>query len=176
MKTSNTSIRLKEYMTAHNLRQVDLLRLAEPYSQLYNVKLNKSDLSQYVSGKVEPGQDKLFILARALNVSEAWLMGYDEEENKQKPTPIYFNNKPYKQIEEMTSEELEEHFKRVSKSLENVIELLKDFDDKLLDINADNIKVLIYHFSTLNHTGKKELLKRAIELNQIEKYTKTDDT
>ena len=39
--------------------------------------MNKSDISQYVSGKVEPNQDKLYVLAKALNVSEAWLMGYD---------------------------------------------------------------------------------------------------
>ena len=79
MKTSNTSKRLAEYMAAHNLKQVDILRLAEPFCEKYNVKLNKSDLSQYVSGKVEPGQDKLFVLARALKVTEAWLMGYDED-------------------------------------------------------------------------------------------------
>ena len=39
--------------------------------------MNKSDISQYVSGLVEPGQEKLFILGKALNVSEVWLMGYD---------------------------------------------------------------------------------------------------
>lgn len=82
MKSSNTSIRLSEYLAQHNLKQVDLLRMAEPFCEQYNVKLNKSDLSQYVSGKVEPGQDKLFVLAKALKVSEAWLMGYDDEPNQ----------------------------------------------------------------------------------------------
>lgn len=43
----------------------------------YGVKMNKSDISQYVSGKVEPGQDKLVILGMALNVNESWLMGFD---------------------------------------------------------------------------------------------------
>ena len=46
-------------------------------NQKYNVKLSKSDLSQYVSDKNAPGQDKLSVLAMALNVSEAWLLGYD---------------------------------------------------------------------------------------------------
>lgn len=73
----NTAIRLNEIMSERNLRQVDILRLAEPYCRKYNIKLNKSDLSQFVSGKVEPGQWKLTILGLALNVSEAWLMGYD---------------------------------------------------------------------------------------------------
>lgn len=39
--------------------------------------MNKSDISQYVSGKVEPSQDKLVILSMALNVSEAWLTGFN---------------------------------------------------------------------------------------------------
>lgn len=78
MKTSNTSLRLNEFMKKNGLKQVDIINLAKPFCNEYDVKLSKSDLSQYVSGRVEPGQNKLYILARALNVSEAWLMGYDE--------------------------------------------------------------------------------------------------
>ena len=77
MKSVTTSQRLKQIMDAKGLRQVDILRAAEPFCIRYGVKLNKNDLSQYVSGKVEPGQDKLTILGLALGVSEAWLMGYD---------------------------------------------------------------------------------------------------
>lgn len=77
MNKKNTSIRLKEIMAERNLKQVDILKLAQPYSEKYNVKLNKSDISQYISGKTEPGQDKLFILGMALNVNESWLMGFD---------------------------------------------------------------------------------------------------
>ena len=71
------SERLRQIMMTNNLKQVDILERAKPYCVKYNVKLGKNDLSQYVSGKVEPGQRKLWILALALNVSEAWLMGYD---------------------------------------------------------------------------------------------------
>ncbi len=71
------SERLKQIMINNNLKQVDILEKAKPYCVKYNVKLGKNDLSQYVSGKVEPGQRKLWILALVLNVSEAWLMGYD---------------------------------------------------------------------------------------------------
>ncbi len=82
-----TSIRLKKLLSSRNLRQVDVLEMANPYSQQYGVKLSKSDLSQYISGKVIPGQDKLSILALALNVSEAWLMGYDVPMQKAQPLP-----------------------------------------------------------------------------------------
>ena len=77
MKKENTSLRLKKLMSERALKQVDILKACAPYCQKYNVKMNKSDISQYVSGKVEPNQDKLFILANALNVNEAWLMGFD---------------------------------------------------------------------------------------------------
>lgn len=77
MKESNTSERIKEIMKKHNLRQVDILEKAKPFCEQYSIKMNKSDLSQYVSGLVEPGQEKLFVLGKALNVNEAWLMGYD---------------------------------------------------------------------------------------------------
>ena len=77
MKTENTSIRLKKIMSSRGLKQVDILELAKPYCEKYNVKLTKSILSLYISGKAEPGTHKLSVLGLALNVSEAWLMGYD---------------------------------------------------------------------------------------------------
>lgn len=77
MKQENTSLRLRRLMTEKNLRQVDILELAKPYCQKNNVKLGKSDLSQYLKGTVEPGQEKLTVLSLALDVNEAWLMGYD---------------------------------------------------------------------------------------------------
>lgn len=72
-----TADRLKQLMDERHLRQVDIIKLCEPYCTTVEVKLSKSDLSQFVNGKVVPGQWKLSILGRALNVSEAWLMGYD---------------------------------------------------------------------------------------------------
>lgn len=68
-------------MEEEGLRQVDILKMAEPYCLKHNIKLGRNDLSQYVSGKVEPGQKKLTILSLALGVSEAWLMGYDVPRN-----------------------------------------------------------------------------------------------
>ena len=74
---SSTSERLRQIMDERNLKQTDILALTRPYFEKYNVKLGKSDLSQFVNGKVIPGQWKLTILGLALNVSEAWLMGLD---------------------------------------------------------------------------------------------------
>ena len=77
MLISSTSERLKEYMKLKGLKQADILRLCEPHCKEHGIKMGRNDLSQYVSGKVIPKQDKTYILALALNVSEPWLMGYN---------------------------------------------------------------------------------------------------
>ena len=84
-----TSDRLKQLIKERNLKQVDILDACKPYCKKYGIKLEKNDLSQYVSGKVIPKQNKLSILGMALNVNEAWLMGYDVP--KERDNPI--NNK-----------------------------------------------------------------------------------
>lgn len=77
MKELTTADRLKQIMSERDLKQVDILEACKPYCERYGVQLKKNDLSQYVSGKVEPKQDKLSILGMALNVNEVWLMGYN---------------------------------------------------------------------------------------------------
>lgn len=88
MRPYTTAQRLKQIMDERDLRQVDILRLAQPYCEQYNVKLSKGALNQYISGTVkEPRNDKLSILAFALGVSEAWLMGFDVPIDRTTPIP-----------------------------------------------------------------------------------------
>ena len=54
MKPSTTAERLQEAMNIRGLKQVDVLRLAEPYCRAYGVNLGKTALTQYVSGKTAP--------------------------------------------------------------------------------------------------------------------------
>lgn len=72
-----TSERLKYLMETKGLTQADIYRLCQPICKKYNIKLERNVLSQYVSGKYLPVQSKITILSEALNVNEAWLMGYD---------------------------------------------------------------------------------------------------
>jgi transcriptional regulator with XRE-family HTH domain len=63
------------------MKQADLCKLA---------KVPKSSLSLYLSGAYEPKQDRVYDMARVLNVSEAWLMGYDvpmERDQKKNSSP-----------------------------------------------------------------------------------------
>ena len=77
----NTAQRLAQIMNERNLRQVDILKQSEKFQKELGIKLGKSALSQYVSGKSIPDQDKLILLSKTLGVSEAWLMGYDTNES-----------------------------------------------------------------------------------------------
>jgi len=77
MRTSTTARRLRQLMEQRGLKQIDILRLVLPHCEAAGIRMNRSDISQYVSGKVEPSREKLALLCRALGVEEPWLMGYD---------------------------------------------------------------------------------------------------
>lgn len=63
-----TGSRIKKALEIRNMKQIDLAQ---------NTGMARGAISQYVSDKVKPKQDKIFIMAQALLVSPAWLMGYD---------------------------------------------------------------------------------------------------
>lgn len=94
MSKENTSTRLKALMKERKLKQVDILEKAKLLGAKYDIKFNKSDISQYVSGSVIPGQEKLSILAEALNVNEVWLMGYEVSRDRGKIININYEDMP----------------------------------------------------------------------------------
>ena len=46
--------RLKEIMDIKGLKQVDVIKLCEPVGAEYGIKIGKSHMSQYISGKTQP--------------------------------------------------------------------------------------------------------------------------
>ena len=60
--------RLKHAMDYRNLKAVDICERGN---------IPKSAMSYYLSGRSEPKSDRLYIIAKVLDVSEAWLLGYD---------------------------------------------------------------------------------------------------
>lgn len=71
--TESFSTRLNDAMALHELKQIDFVHAAEKF----NIKLGKSHMSQYVSGKTVPRADIAHFLAAYLRVNEDWLMGKD---------------------------------------------------------------------------------------------------
>lgn len=66
--------RLIDTMTDRGMTSADLARKSG---------LSEAVISNYRSGKYEPKNKKLYLLATALNVSPSWLMGYDLPENEE---------------------------------------------------------------------------------------------
>lgn len=60
--------RLKKIMEIRNIKQVDLVE---------KTKLDKTLINKYLAGVSNARQQKLTVLADALDVNEVWLMGYD---------------------------------------------------------------------------------------------------
>ena len=78
-KIDTFSNRLKKALSIKNMKQIELSEKSG---------IGKSAISQYLSGSFEAKQNALYLLAQALNVSEAWLMGYDVPMEKNKPNII----------------------------------------------------------------------------------------
>ena len=70
------SERLKEKMKERSLRQIDLLKAAEKSG----IKLGKSHISQYVSGKTVPRDNIINFLAEVLDTDPEWLKGNDKSD------------------------------------------------------------------------------------------------
>lgn len=60
--------RIREGMRIRSLKQSELVE---------KTGIGKSSISTYLSGEYEPKQKNIYKIAEALDVSEAWLMGYD---------------------------------------------------------------------------------------------------
>lgn len=63
-----TSKRIQKAMELRGLKQTDLVE---------KTGISKGALSSYISGRYVPKQNNTFLIAKALNVNEAWLMGAD---------------------------------------------------------------------------------------------------
>lgn len=86
MRKFTTGERLKEYMKERGLRQVDILNETLPYQKSLGITMSKSHLSNYVNDRSSPDNEKMRLLAEALDVSEPWLMGYDAPNEQDLPT------------------------------------------------------------------------------------------
>ena len=90
--------RLREVMNERDLRAVDLHDMIRPYCTKYGISISKSQLSQYLNDFNEPGQRRLFILAQALDVSEAWLLGFDVPRDRAKADSAIERAKEFSQL------------------------------------------------------------------------------
>ena len=60
--------RLAEGLEIRNMKQIELSE---------KTGISRGAISSYLTGRWEPKQNNIYLIAKALNVNEAWLMGYD---------------------------------------------------------------------------------------------------
>ena len=77
-KIESCGKRIQQALTIRNMKQSELSKLAN---------VPKSSLSLYIKGVYEPKQDKIYAMAKVLNVSDTWLMGYDVPNERNNALP-----------------------------------------------------------------------------------------
>lgn len=68
---------------ANRLRKALTIRDMKPSELAKKTKIDKALISHYLAGTYKAKQDKLSIIASALDVSPVWLMGYDVSINEE---------------------------------------------------------------------------------------------
>lgn len=115
MKRAKLCDRLQEAMELRGLRAIDMVE---------RTGIPKGTLSYYMSGKTEPKADRVYIIAKALDISEAWLLGFD--------VPMYRTDgqKKNDQLAELIVK------MRTNNAYFNLVAMLADVDDERLDLVA----------------------------------------
>ena len=129
--------RLTERMDELNYRQADLAE---------KTGLSKSRISHYINGRYEAKQEALYLIAKSLDVNEAWLMGHDvpkERSITEKESDLSFESKLLDQISF-----------RYGKTAVQALSILTE----------------------LNEDGQKKALSALEDLSEVPKYRKEDDS
>ena len=145
----NFSDRLKKILSEKMLKQTDLARMTG---------IDKSLISNYISGKYKAKQDNLYLIAQALNVSEAWLMGYDVppdripdekrlQENTPKPLPSQIDLSPHEKALVSAYRE--------NPSMQSAVDKLLGIDTIDSDITQDMIETVRAGSSLKKRTNTK---------------------
>lgn len=142
----------------------------KPAELAERTKLSKSTISHYMSGYTQPKSDKLFILSKALNVSEAWLMGLDAP--MERPS-LQFDSTPddtpwNRALSKLQSgialsqEEVAALNKGLPKAIKDCEEAFSNFSDNVISFHLKK------SFSQLSDINKKKVVDYSDNLLKIQ--------
>lgn len=115
----STANRIKQALHLRNMRQADLVNLTG---------IGKSSISTYISGEYGPKQKNIYKIAKALDVSEAWLMGLDVPMERKEPA-IRINDELIAKIKN-------------NPKLQELIDILSDASEEGLDTLINVAKMI----------------------------------
>ena len=148
--------RIKQMMQIRDITQADLARITG---------IRASSISDYLSGKYQPKQDKIALIADALSVNPGWLMGYDEPKK-----PISSSI-----VEKKENRDLLAHYQKLSEHEQKI--LITMIDNGIQDFtgknDADNLKKtkeLISLFNQLDIEDQIEIKGEMKGMLKADKY------
>jgi transcriptional regulator with XRE-family HTH domain len=171
--------RIKEALDLRGMKQSELVE---------KTGIGKSSISTYISGEYEPKQRNIYKIAKALDVNESWLMGFDVpiEREKISTGAIKINNKVFNSDKIVAA--IAKALTESKKDTDSVDKLVHQISDEILkkviliDENLTNPKLevitekneilLVKNYRQLNFKGQHEASKRVEELTYIDKYIK----
>ena len=148
--------RIKQMMQIRDITQADLARITG---------IRASSISDYLSGKYQPKQDKIALIADALSVNPGWLMGYDEPKK-----PISSSI-----VEKKENRDLLAHYQKLSEHEQKILITMIDngIQDFTVKNDADNLKKtkeLISLFNQLDIEDQIEIKGEIKGLLKADKY------
>lgn len=148
--------RIKQMMQIRDITQADLARITG---------IRASSISDYLSGKYQPKQDKIALIADALSVNPGWLMGYDEPKK-----PISSSI-----VEKKENRDLLAHYQKLSEHEQKILITMIDNGIQGFTVknDADNLKKtkeLISLFNQLDIEDQIEIKGEIKGMLKADKY------
>lgn len=148
--------RIKQMMQIRDITQADLARITG---------IRASSISDYLSGKYQPKQDKIALIADALSVNPGWLMGYDEPKK-----PISSSI-----VEKKENRDLLAYYQKLSEHEQKILITMIDngIQDFTVKNDADNLKKtkeLISLFNQLDIEDQIEIKGEIKGMLKADKY------
>ena len=148
--------RIKQMMQIRDITQADLARITG---------IRATSISDYLSGKYQPKQDKIALIADALSVNPGWLMGYDEPKK-----PISSSI-----VEKKENRDLLAHYQKLSEHEQKILTTMIDngIQDFTVKNDADNLKKtkeLVSLFNQLDIEDQIEIKGEIKGMLKADKY------